>query len=148
MRVHLSKFLLAAIAGAALMVALGGHALAEDYNGYYQDQSFNGFLANHPKVGAELRANPGLINDPGWRHQHPDLQQYLQNHPRVAHNVTYEAAQMNGRWGAYDERHEWHDADWWHDNHPDWFWKNHPDWAKNHPKWREEWEHHHDHDHD
>jgi hypothetical protein len=30
--------------------------------------------------------------------------------------------------GDYDERHVWHDRDWWMANHHDWVEHHHPDW--------------------
>ncbi|MGH7814959.1 MAG: hypothetical protein ACREQI_13275 [Candidatus Binataceae bacterium] len=32
--------------------------------------------------------------------------------------------------GAYDEHHQWRDADWWRKNRPAWVHQHHPEWAK------------------
>jgi hypothetical protein len=121
--------LLCAVASAALMLAFASSARAQGY----QDAEFDKFLSNHPGVANDLHANPGLINDPAFRAQHPELQQYLQSHQRVSATVRGQAAQMNGVWGAYDEHHQWHNEDWWRQNNPAWVQQYHPDWAANHP---------------
>jgi hypothetical protein len=39
------------------------------------------FMANHPKIARQLHDNPSLINDRDWVRSHPNLHEYLQNHP-------------------------------------------------------------------
>jgi len=50
-------------------------------------------------------------------------------------------------WGDWDDHHhEWHDAHWWHDNHPAWVYHHHPEWATAYPDWRAhdgDWDEHH-----
>ena len=48
------------------------------------------------------------------------------------------SARPPGRFGEYDNEHQWHNAYWWHQNYPDWFWAHHPDWASVNPQWRDE----------
>jgi len=38
--------------------------------------------------------------------------------------------------GAYDEKHQWHDSNWWVSNKREWVQQHHPEWVQ-----------HHDHDH-
>ena len=48
--------------------------------------------------------------------------------------------------GDWDDHHAWHDARWWHDNHPGWVWHHHPDWVERHSDWRAtdgDWDDHH-----
>ena len=55
----------------------------------------------------------------------------MQNHPNVWGKLPGSA-----RYGAYGPDHNWHDADWWHQNNPNWMYSNHPEWAQNHPDWK------------
>jgi hypothetical protein len=41
------------------------------------------FLDKHPEVEQQLVANPGLLNDPKFIEQHPDLHVFLKRHPGV-----------------------------------------------------------------
>ena len=128
-----TSYLLSAVASVALMLVSASGARAQAY----QDAEFNKFLSNHPGVAIDLRANPGLINDPAFRAQHPELQQYLQTHQRVSATVRGQAAQMNGEraansaynggWskgsnpdpGASDGHRSASVRQWWHKNHRD-----------------------------
>ena len=63
-----------------------------------------------------------------WTH-HPE---WAENHPDWKGD------------GDFDDHHEWHDRDWWHDHHPDWVDQHHPDWYKHpyeHPIAAEEHKH-------
>ena len=42
------------------------------------------FLDSHPEVAEQLRKDPSLIDNRRWVADHPALQEYLQNHRRVA----------------------------------------------------------------
>ena len=46
------------------------------------------FLVNHPKIAHELQQTPGLIDDKGYLAQHPQLQQFLDNHPDIRKEWT------------------------------------------------------------
>jgi hypothetical protein len=106
---------------------------------------FDDFLGHHPNVNRELSQNPNLIYNPGWRAQHPQLQQWLGGHP----GAWQEMRENYGHWGRrgdWDDHRVWRDPDWWHDHHPDWFWQHHPEWAESHPEWRKhdgDWDDHH-----
>ena len=93
------------------------------------DTRFRQFLANHPEVAADLRDDPELLYDPEYRNNHPALAQFLAAHPRVWANLNaqHAAGPAPGEFGAYDNQHRWHDANWWHQNNPDWFWERHPE---------------------
>jgi hypothetical protein len=106
----------------------------------YYDQKFGNFLNTHPNVARELRANPELVYDKHFIHQHPELSEYLGTHKNVWREARYEAAAAAPPrgFGAYDNHNQWRDADWWHQNDRRWFYRNHPEWAENHPQWRDE----------
>jgi hypothetical protein len=102
------------------------------------EAQFQNILAEHP----DAAANPGLLRNPGWLRQHPNVNKFLADHPNVRRQI---AAGDLSAWGAYDEGHVWHPASWWHENHPDWVYQNHPEWAEHygwaqadyraHPDW-------------
>jgi hypothetical protein len=93
-------------------------------------QDLQQYISSHP----ELQQNPGLMNNPTYRANHPDLNRFLQNHPQVDR-------QRYGNGGAYGHNGGWRDGDWRHQNdpqgvaanHPDW---NHSHWAQGHPNYR------------
>ncbi len=45
--------------------------------------NFDKFLDSHPNIAQDLKSNPGLVNDPNYISQHPELQQFLASHPGV-----------------------------------------------------------------
>src|ERR1700674_2206308 len=105
--------------------------LKSQSTGIYETR-FSQFLASQPGVASDLRDNPELLYDETYRSDHPELAQFLADHPRIwAHlNAQRETAgAAPDQFGAYDTQHRWHDATWWHQNSPDWFWENHPEWA-------------------
>jgi hypothetical protein len=69
------------------------------------------FLDSHPEISEQLGKDPSLIDNRRWVADHPALQQYLQEHPRVA-----DAFRANPNLFMRDEnRHEWHEGDRDHD---------------------------------
>ena len=160
----------AIFAVSAFLSLCTGPAFAQ-YGGMPNPSAFDRYLNNHPNQAAELRSNPGLIYNPNWRHQHPELQEFLQKHPGDWHAMEANQGAVRGRgwwgpdyswhdqnwwaqnnpnwvrenhpdWGDWDERHEWHDRDWWADNHPDWVRDHHADWLAHHEAVQERHEEH------
>jgi hypothetical protein len=84
---------------------------------------FHQYIASHP----EVQRNPSLMTNQNYLNSHPTFAQFLETHP----NIRNQAFGM----GAWDRNHQWHDADWWHQNDPDWVYQNHPDWNQSHPAW-------------
>ena len=60
----------------------GGRTLRSDADADMDSPGgdMSGFLATHPAVAQELRQRPGLINDPEFIRNHPNLDRYLRNH--------------------------------------------------------------------
>lgn len=114
-----------AILGFASLVCAAFAAPAFAQNPQAEAQ-YQHYLSVHP----ELRANPGLINDPQWLSQHQTFVRWLNQHPYIRN----QARSM----GDYDSNHQWHDADWWHRNNPDWMYNHHPEWVRANPAWRNE----------
>ncbi len=53
-------------------------------------KEFDHALRKDPQMAQELKANPALVNDPGYLAKHPGLEKYMQTHPDMA-----KAAQSN-----------------------------------------------------
>jgi hypothetical protein len=105
----------------------------------YYSERFNRFLNEHPNLKNRLASNPELVYDRRFRDEHPELRQFLQNHPSVWQKIA-RGPNMGGGgpggWGDYDSNHQWRDANWWHENDRAWMYQHHPEWAENHPDWR------------
>jgi len=50
----------------------------EDFRG---DSGLDSFMNNHPNLARQLHENPSLINNPDFVRRHPNLHEYLRNHP-------------------------------------------------------------------
>ncbi|MGH7779982.1 MAG: hypothetical protein ACREQR_09155 [Candidatus Binataceae bacterium] len=133
------KRLFTITAAALFALAAAGLAFAQNY-----DADFQHFLNKHPNEAAQLRANPKLIDNPTWVHNHGAMAQYLDNHPNVRRSIR---GQVNGGrgYGDWDEHHVWRDPDWWQQNNPTWWRQHHPEWAESHPHWYNDgdWDDHH-----
>src|SRR4029077_16694219 len=134
-----------------IMIAVASVASAQ----YYHEEKLDKFLDGHPKVKSAIEQNPDLINNKQWREKHPELQQFMQDHPDAWSKLP-----NSKRYGIYGPNHQWQDAD--HNeqnpakyqNHPaspqnD---QNHPDSAQEHPnsaansEQNPEWSKHHEHE--
>jgi len=111
------------IATTALVCALGiAPAFAQT-----AEQDLQQYEKSHP----ELEQNPSLMNNPAYLEHHPDLAHWLSMHPQFDRS-------RYGHMGAYDQNHQWRDADWWHQNDPNWVYQHHPEWNTDHPTWMKE----------
>ena len=124
------KYLKTILPVAIVMLAM---ALPSIASAQYHEERLDKFLSGNPALKRQLERNPDLIYDRKFRHEHPALQEFMQNHPNV-----WGKLRNSNRWGAYGPNNEWHEADWWHQNNPGWMYKNHPEWAENRPEWRDE----------
>ena len=106
-----------------IMIAIASVASAQ----YYHEEKLDRFLDGHPKVKSELAQNPDLIYNKQWREKHPELRQFMQNHPDVWGKLP-----NSGRYGAYGPNHQWHEADSYHE-HNSAMDQNHPESAQEHP---------------
>jgi hypothetical protein len=114
----------------AVAIVLVAMSIPSISSAQYSEQRLDKFLSQRPDLKRELERNPSLIYNKAYRKKHPDLQEFMQNHPNV-----WGKLKGSNRWGAYDEHHDWHEADWWHEHNPGWMNKNHPEWAHEHPEW-------------
>ncbi|MGO9451864.1 MAG: hypothetical protein ACLQDV_12620 [Candidatus Binataceae bacterium] len=87
------------------MVLAGGLAMPAMAQGITPNEvnNFNTYLSNHPNTAAELKANPGLADNPNYMANHPGLQTFLANHP----GVREELHQNPGRMMGTEERNQW-----------------------------------------
>ena len=51
-------------------------------------RQFHDFLADHPKVSTELRANPNLVNSKKYLAKHEELEKFLKRHPAVRAEIV------------------------------------------------------------
>ena len=106
------KSMLTIMAAALVAIATAGPAFAQVRQ---YDADFNNYLNHHPNEAAQLRANPGLIDNPTYIHNHPGLNTYLNNHPNVRRTIRGQTNGMVGApgpyaargYGDYDEHHVW-----------------------------------------
>jgi hypothetical protein len=124
--------------GAVAILLLAMAAPSTSMAKMYNSERLDHWLNDHPGVRSKLAANPNLIYNKDFREDHPELRTFLQNHPDVWDKIGRGPGMAGGPrgWGDYDERHEWHDADWWHSNDRAWMYRHHPEWVENHPDWR------------
>lgn len=115
----------------AVAVVLLAMAMPSISAAQYNESRLDNFLSQHPGLRSQLERNPNLIYNKQFRHEHPDLEVFMQNHPNV-----WEKLPGSGRWGAIGPDRYWHEADWWHQHDPGWMYSNHPEWAQDHADWR------------
>lgn len=50
-------------------------------------RQFHDFLQDHPRVSADLRSNPNLVNNKKYLDKHDELDRFLKRHPGVKREV-------------------------------------------------------------
>ena len=65
---------------------------------------FNGFLQSHPEISEALRRDSSLIDDWDFVHHHPELRNYLQDHPQMAGQFRYNPDLFMGQVVRFDQR--------------------------------------------
>jgi hypothetical protein len=71
-------------------------------------RQFHDFLADHPKVSTELRANPNLVNSKKYLNKHEDLEKFLNRHPTVKTEIVNHPRRVFGNYYRNDR------AGWYH----------------------------------
>jgi hypothetical protein len=86
------------------------------------------FLDGHPDIDRQLRANPALINDPGYLKANPQLQTFMNQHPGMAEEFRETPSYFMARENRFDAREtrrtnltpkQMEDRDKWLDKHKD-----------------------------
>ena len=67
-------------------------------------RNFDGFLDKHPEIDEQLRKNPGLINDPKYVNDHPELKEFLDKHPGVRAELKEHPKYFMHRERQFDKR--------------------------------------------
>jgi len=65
-------------------------------------RDFHLFLRDHPRVSADLRANPNLVNSRRYLDQHEDLARFLRRRPGLRDEIRSNPNRVLGRSYAYD----------------------------------------------
>src|SRR5581483_8699459 len=53
-----------------------------------RDETVSRFLQDHPRVSADLRSNPNLVNNKKYLDKHDDLDRFLKRHPAVKREIV------------------------------------------------------------
>jgi hypothetical protein len=59
---------------------------------------FHDFLQNHPRVSAELRTNPNLVNSKRYLDKHDDLAVFMRHHPDVKRELVNHPSRVFGNY--------------------------------------------------
>ncbi|HYA27997.1 MAG TPA: hypothetical protein VEI95_04215 [Acidobacteriota bacterium] len=89
----------------SLMVSfIGATGLAWADYGHMRNEVnlFQNFLRNHPKVSAELRANPKLVNNKKYLDKHEELSKFLKRHPDVKRELVNHPSRIFGNYYRTD----------------------------------------------
>jgi hypothetical protein len=68
--------------------------------------SFDQFLDKHRDVAEQLRKNPGLVNNPQYLADHPELQEYLGTHKNVREEIDENPQAFMSRENRFDNRQD------------------------------------------
>ena len=59
---------------------------------------FHEFLQSHPRVSADLRTNPNLVNSKRYLDKHDDLAVFMKHHPSVKHELVNHPGRVFGNY--------------------------------------------------
>ena len=65
-------------------------------------REFHLFLQDRPRISADLRANPNLVNSRRYLDQHEDLARFLRRRPALRDEIRYNPTRVFSRSYAYD----------------------------------------------
>lgn len=65
-------------------------------------REFHLFLLDRPRISADLRANPNLVNSRRYLDQHEDLARFLRRRPALRDEIRYNPTRVFSRSYAYD----------------------------------------------
>ena len=90
--------------GIMLALALSVLALpATAWSGLRDDmREFHFFLRERPRIAADLRANPNLVNSRRYLDNHDDLERFLRRRPALREELRYNPGRVFARYYAYD----------------------------------------------
>lgn len=71
-------------------------------------RDFHLFMRDRPRIAADLRANPNLVNNRRYLDQHEDLERFLRRRPALRNEIRYNPSRVfsssyaYGRYDRYD----------------------------------------------
>ncbi len=65
-------------------------------------REFHLFLQNRPRISADLRANPNLVNSRRYLDQHEDLARFLRRRPALRDEIRSNPSRVFSRSASYD----------------------------------------------
>jgi hypothetical protein len=83
-------------------------ALSDHERMHNQLTLFKSFLQNHPKISADLRANPKLVNNKKYLDKHEELSKFLKRHPSVKRELVNHPSHIFGNYYRSDQAHLTH----------------------------------------
>ena len=90
----------------AVMLALAGAVLVSPGTAWSslrdEVREFHLFLRDRPRVSADLRANPNLVNSRRYLDQHEDLARFLRRRPALRDEIRYNPSRVFGRYYIND----------------------------------------------
>jgi hypothetical protein len=88
------------------MLALAGAVLVSPGTAWSslrdEVREFHLFLRDRPRVSADLRANPNLVNSRRYLDQHEDLARFLRRRPALRDEIRYNPSRVFGRYYIND----------------------------------------------
>ena len=96
---------IAILAAAALTLAAVGPARAQQPTYGAVAGSDYSYFDSHPDVARKLAKDPTLIDNQQFVDAHPDLHEYLHNHPNVRHEFKSHPYKFMHREDVYDAHH-------------------------------------------
>lgn len=80
-----------------------------DYNQIRSEVAqFHAFMQKHPRVSADLQANPQLVNNRKYLDKHEEVKKFLRQHPVVQKEIAEHPNRVFGRY-YIDDRREYSD---------------------------------------
>jgi hypothetical protein len=73
--------------------------------------NFDRFLDNHREISERLRKDPSLVDDREFVKNHPELQTYLQDHPRIRETIKQDPNEFMRDEARFDRREDNRDRD-------------------------------------
>jgi hypothetical protein len=90
----------------AFMHAEGRRDLREDDRNRQELARFDQFLDSHRETADQLRKDPSLIDNQEFMRNHPELQAYLQDHPRIRDEMNQDPNAFMHAEDRYDRRED------------------------------------------
>jgi hypothetical protein len=91
-----------------VLIGVARPAWSDHERMYNEVNLFKNFLQSHPKVSADLRANPKLVNNKKYLDKHEELSKFLKRHPSVKRELVNHPSRIFGNYYRSDQAHLTH----------------------------------------